>query len=198
MGVRPAHSHSGPTHDDITYDAIARAFDRKLEMHEETKALMMTHYSERLKTLNQAALFRMALLPSPAVILRTPGLWVPLVVVENVHILPGIPWLCERMLDANRARFRTASGAFSRLLLYTRLPESNIADALTDAQNKFAKDCAIGSYPQVLRNAPPSRNFVMVSIEGRDATQVHACAQYIMQAVPELSTEPISHSAPAS
>eukprot|EP00884_Botryococcus_braunii_P012511 jgi/Botrbrau1/21260/Bobra.39_2s0052.1 len=71
----------GPTHDDVTYEAIAKAFGLKLAQHGPTVALMQEHYEKRGVELNAARL-RMAALPIGAEVLTTPGLWVPLV---NVH-----------------------------------------------------------------------------------------------------------------
>ena len=42
----------------------------------------------------------------PSTVLSVPGLWVPLVVVENVHILPGVPVLFERMINSQKERLR--------------------------------------------------------------------------------------------
>ena len=101
----PAHHRRtgiGPTHDDKTYAAIAAAFGRTLERHAPTVAIMQQHYGARGVELNEARL-RMAELPTPAdEVLVTPGLWVPLAVVDRVYVLPGIPRLFQSMISAHQ------------------------------------------------------------------------------------------------
>jgi molybdopterin-biosynthesis enzyme MoeA-like protein len=80
----------------------------KLALHQPTVDLMQQHYSARGLELNEARL-RMATLPSPAEeVLVTPGTWVPLVVVQGVHILPGIPKLFQSMITAHQVRAAAA------------------------------------------------------------------------------------------
>ncbi len=64
----------GPTHDDVTYEALAQAFGVELRLHAPTVELMREHYSQRGLELNEARL-RMATLPHPAEVLVTPGTW---------------------------------------------------------------------------------------------------------------------------
>eukprot|EP01066_Platyproteum_vivax_P014268 Platyproteum_vivax@DN6398_c0_g2_i2.p1 len=75
----------GPTHDDITYLALARAFNDELTYHEPTLHLMNEYFKEKKPEslpLNEARR-RMALLPSRSKVYTTEGLWVPLAVLEN-------------------------------------------------------------------------------------------------------------------
>ena len=71
-----------------------------LELHEPTVLRMQEHYTKRGLELNSARL-RMATLPSPAEVLYTEGLWVPLVHLEGIYVLPGIPRLFQAMLTAH-------------------------------------------------------------------------------------------------
>lgn len=74
----------------------------KLRLHEPTVARMRQSYEKRGVELNEARL-RMATLPDPAdEVLFTPDLWVPLVVLQGVYILPGIPNLFRRMVSAHQ------------------------------------------------------------------------------------------------
>lgn len=78
-------------------------------MHQPTVARMQEHYTKRGVELNSARL-RMATLPAPAEVLFTEGIWVPLVNLQGVYILPGIPRLFQAMISAHQVR-RQGSGA---------------------------------------------------------------------------------------
>ena len=70
----------GPTHDDVTYPAIAAALGREVRVHEATLARMKVHYESKGLEVNEMRL-RMATLPEPDEVLFTEGMWVPLAVV---------------------------------------------------------------------------------------------------------------------
>ncbi len=166
----------GPTHDDRTYEGVARAFDRKLAYREDVLARMEEHHQALGKGPLNDARKRMALMPEGCQLLQGPApLWVPVVVVENVHVLPGVPTLFESMLSGIQERF---SGVLRhRVLLYTDGYEGDIADALAREQAAHPQ-VAIGSYPQYGSEKHPAqkRYNVMVTIEGEDAALVEEMA----------------------
>lgn len=167
----------GPTHDDKTYEAIAKAFDLKLVYHNEALDNLQSHMQAREpEQVITEARKRMALLPDSCEVLWTKGIWVPLAVVRNVYILPGIPSLFELMLDGARERFKGERK--ERILIFTQMAESDIAEDLSRIQNKFP-DVAIGSYPKIAE-----RDFkVMISLEGRNRVRVELAAQEVESAV---------------
>lgn len=135
----------GPTHDDITYASIAKACNVDLKQHPPTVQKMEEHYKQRNIELNEARL-RMALLPSPADdVLSTPGLWVPLVVIQSIYILPGIPRLFTSMIEANKERFR--GPAALSVTLFSNAGEGDLADALSLVAEQHGAAVRIGSYP---------------------------------------------------
>ncbi|KAJ9524098.1 hypothetical protein QJQ45_022546 [Haematococcus lacustris] len=133
----------GPTHDDVTYPALATAFGVQLALHQPTVELMKTSYAKRGMELNEARL-RMATLPSPAEVLHSPGTWVPLVNLQGVYILPGIPSLFRQLITAHQDRF--SGPAFLEAALYSVPGESFIADQLSAVAAAHPK-VSIGSYP---------------------------------------------------
>jgi molybdenum cofactor synthesis domain-containing protein len=175
-----AHDHVftsggiGPTHDDVTYEAVARAFGRTLTLHAPTFERMRAHYIA--KDGNDGALNaarrRMAELPSGAeVLLPGANLWVPVVYVENVYVLPGIPSLFELLLDGMKERF--TGEPIHRRLVYTWKPEGDIAAGLDSLQKRYPM-VQIGSYPHP--GAKDHRG--LVTLESTDAENlVRAAAE---------------------
>lgn len=165
----------GPTHDDKTYEGVARAFGRDLAYDEAVLERMRQHYEERGRGEINAARRRMALLPRGCAVLPVPALWVPVVVVENVYVLPGVPVMFERMLHAVADRF---TGEPQHLVvLHTDAYEGDIAEVLTAAQDRNP-GVRIGSYPQFRENRECN---VMVTLEGADSSLVERVAQGLLE-----------------
>lgn len=159
----------GPTHDDITYDSIAEAFNFPLIEHVPTIKSMLYHY--KTEVLNKGQL-RMATIPQSESVFQTPGLWVPLVQTKNVLIFPGVPLLFKRMIDnwfEKELHNFIQKGKLTvsprmRISVKTSWKESDIAERLAELQksvNKF--DIALGSYPKLFEDGS---TFVIVSISG--------------------------------
>ncbi|KAG0135275.1 MoaB/Mog domain-containing protein [Tuber indicum] len=152
----------GPTHDDITYSSIAKAFNLPLTLHNETWA-RMRKLSKSSKTNPPfdwetpspmlTAKQRMALLPTgPNVrnVYISPDLWVPICIVDNVHILPGIPRIFEQLLEGLRPLLNVDNhNKQTRVLISTPMKESEIAGFLTELQEKVKeRRIKVGSYPR--------------------------------------------------
>ncbi|KAI2621277.1 molybdopterin binding domain-containing protein [Hypoxylon sp. NC1633] len=161
----------GPTHDDITYESIAKAFGLKLVLHDEAYERMKkltksskSHqdFSWDVESPAKTARLRMVRLPidesddlaKQALFVRD-NLWVPISVVNgNIHILPGVPRLFESLLDGLKPfiidRLVDPEGkGICRVIISTPLGESAIADYLTELAAKVApKGVKVGSYPR--------------------------------------------------
>jgi len=165
--LRGGRGLSEKTHDDITYPALAAAFDSPLELHEETAARMrrMSHarpnaapFDWDTPSATLTARMRMAMLPSgpkTKVIYVADDQWVPVSVVNyNVHILPGVPGLFVQLLEGLKAvllgdKRLDHERKATRVLISTPLMESDIAEFLTTLQERVAvKGVKIGSYPR--------------------------------------------------
>ncbi|KAK4450011.1 MoaB/Mog domain-containing protein [Podospora aff. communis PSN243] len=161
----------GPTHDDITYSSIAKAFGLPLVLHQEAYALMkklskphpgQPDFSWDVDSPARRAKLRMIEVPtdvnrdlSKQFIFPCEELWVPIAVVNgNVHILPGVPRLFERLLDGLKPHIAdrlvdTEGNATARVLISTPLPESEVAPYLTElAAVVEPKGVKVGSYPR--------------------------------------------------
>ncbi|GLI70078.1 hypothetical protein VaNZ11_014851 [Volvox africanus] len=153
----------GPTHDDVTYEAVAEAMGVSLQLHQPTVERMKLSYAARGMELNEARL-RMATLPTPSEVLFTEGLWVPLVNVGGVYVLPGIPRLFQAMIRAHQERFTGV--AFQSAALFTHVGESDLAQPLSAVAVKHP-NVAIGSYPNTSADVSPSYK-VKLAFSSRD------------------------------
>ncbi|KAL1865431.1 hypothetical protein VTK73DRAFT_5245 [Phialemonium thermophilum] len=161
----------GPTHDDITYASIAKAFNLPLVLHEEAYERMkqMSKTSRTQSNFNwdedspaRRAKLRMVQLPldtskdlKPQCIFPRDDMWVPVSVVNgNIHILPGVPRLFEALLKGLKPhllpRLTDPEGkGITRITIATPLPESAVADYLTKlAAVVEPKGVKVGSYPR--------------------------------------------------
>ncbi|KAK4125470.1 Molybdopterin binding protein [Parathielavia appendiculata] len=161
----------GPTHDDITYKSIAKAFNLPLVLHKPAHALMRKlskphpnqpafRWDEDSPALR--AKLRMVELPTDVsrpleeqTLFPCADLWVPVAVVNgNVHILPGVPRLFEKLLQGLTAfilpRLTDPEGkGIVRVTISTPLPESEVAGYLAElAERVEQKGVKVGSYPR--------------------------------------------------
>ncbi|MBY0355619.1 MAG: competence/damage-inducible protein A [Rickettsiales bacterium] len=132
----------GPTHDDITTAAIAKAFSVSLELNAQAHELLQSHYEP--DQLNAARL-KMAYLPVGATLIANPVSSAPGFQMENVFVMAGVPRIMQAMFDDLRPRLR--GGAVTQsMTLHTNLPEGAYAAALTELQQRY-DGTEIGSYP---------------------------------------------------
>ena len=130
----------GPTHDDVTIEGVARAFGREVVRHPELEAMLRGYFGDGI---NEARL-RMADAPDGSELIREGDLRWPVLAVQNVIVLPGVPELFRKKFEAIRERFRAAP--FFIRVIYTREDEFDIASRLDDVAAKHS-DVDIGSYP---------------------------------------------------
>jgi len=190
----------GPTHDDITYQSIAKAFDLPLILHEgaleKMKKLSKPHPSQKdfswdVDSPARKAKLRMIELPydkdlpdEDQVIFTAEDLWVPMNVVNgNVHILPGIPRLFEKMLTGLKPRLvprltdPEGKGVY-RILFSTPMAESEVAGYLTELSGRTEpKGVKVGSYPRWGK----SRN--SVTLVGRDKEFMESLVEEVEKGV---------------
>ncbi len=157
----------GPTHDDITMEGVARAYGVPLVERPELVALMRA----RMGPLNRAAL-RMARLPEGARLVPDPSLRFPLVVMDRVYILPGVPSLMRRKFEAAAAGWD--AGPNHSTSVRTGERETAIAERLERAVARWP-GVRIGSYPRGEGGA----RYVLVSIDGPEAAEVEACRAWL-------------------
>ena len=158
----------GPTHDDITVDAVAAALGLSVEIHPEARALLERYYETR-GGLNDARL-RMARVPAGASLIPNRMSGAPGIRIGNVFLMAGVPSITAGMLDALTGSLEGGLPVLSTTL-GCWVAESEVADLLRTTE-KAHDGCAIGSYP-FFREGRVGANFVIRSV---DQAGLDACA----------------------
>ena len=135
----------GPTHDDITADAIAAAFGVSIGEHPEAAALLEERYA-LMKTEFTAARRRMARVPDGASLIANPVSGAPGFQTGNVFTLAGVPQIVEGMLGDIGHRLQTGEIVRSVTVRGADLREGDLAEALSELTAQF-EGISIGSYP---------------------------------------------------
>ena len=150
----------GPTHDDITVDAIAAALGVPVIVHPEARAVL-EHYYETRGGLTDARL-RMARVPKGADLIPNRMSGAPGIRIGNLFILAGVPHITAGMLDALTGTLEGGLPVLSRTV-GAWVAESEIADLLRETEHAH-EGVAIGSYP-FFRDGRVGSNFVVRATE---------------------------------
>jgi molybdenum cofactor synthesis domain-containing protein len=137
----------GPTHDDITADAIAKAFGVPCEYDARAYALLEANYATRQMEFTEARK-RMARMPRGAEHIDNPVSVAPGFKIGNVHVMAGVPAIFQAMLDSVVPTLRTGAKLLS-VTIPCPLPEGVIGVPLGEIQKEHP-DTIIGSYPKFL------------------------------------------------
>jgi molybdenum cofactor synthesis domain-containing protein len=163
----------GPTHDDITVDAIARALGVAVTVHPKARAILEAYYATR-GGLTEARL-RMARVPDGAELIENKMSGAPGIRHGNIFILAGIPHIATLMLEALAGQLQGGAPLLSRTI-GCWAPESEVADLLGETERAHAL-CRIGSYP-FFREGRVGANFV---IRSTDEGALEACASDLLR-----------------
>jgi molybdenum cofactor synthesis domain-containing protein len=152
----------GPTHDDITADAVAKAFGVPLPIRPEVEADMRRYFGERL---NEARL-RMARVPEGGELFYAEGIIAPGFRIGNVHVMAGVPKIMQSMFAAIAPTLKTGPRVLSETIL-ADAKEGDVGTPLADIQRRHP-EVSIGSYP-FQDERGHNTNLV---VRGRDAEEV--------------------------
>ena len=152
----------GPTHDDITVDAVAAAFGVPVVIDPGARRILEDYYRNRPGALTETRL-RMARVPEGAELIVNPYSGAPGIRIANVYILAGVPAIAASMLEGLSGKLEGGSPVVS-VTIGARAAESDVADLLreTEAANPGV---AIGSYP-FFNDGRFGANFVIRSEDG--------------------------------
>jgi len=157
----------GPTHDDITVDAIAAALGVGVIVHPKARAMLEKHYEERGGTTE--ARLRMARVPEGAELIENRLSGAPGVRFGNIFILAGIPGVAAQMLASLEGELQGGKPMLSGTI-GCWVPESEVAELL-GAVERDHQGCQIGSYP-FYKDGRAGANFV---VRGTDQAGLDAC-----------------------
>ena len=166
----------GPTHDDITAEAIAAAFSVPISVRDDARAILAAHYARSGTELNEARL-RMARIPEGARLIDNPISRAPGFSLGNVHVMAGVPNIFEAMLASVLPTLTGGDPLLSQSLRVMR-GEGEIAKPLADLAAEFA-DLSFGSYPFV-KDGAYGTNLV---VRGTDAARLDAAMIRLAAAV---------------
>ena len=134
----------GPTHDDITADCIAAAFDTPIDIRDDARALLQAHYDRSGQELNTARL-RMARIPDGATLIDNPVSTAPGFTLGNVHVMAGVPSVFQAMIASVLPTLSGGAPLLSRSLRVVR-GEGDIAGPLGEFAARHP-NLSVGSYP---------------------------------------------------
>ena len=132
----------GPTHDDITAAAIAKAFNVPLHEDPEARAMLLQHYGEA--DLTEARL-KMAQVPTGSKLIENPVSKAPGFQIENVLVMAGVPKIFAALVDSALPTLAGGTPVASGTLV-TAVGESLIADLMAEVETAHA-GLSLGSYP---------------------------------------------------
>jgi molybdenum cofactor synthesis domain-containing protein len=157
----------GPTHDDITADAVAAAFGVAIDVRADARAILEAHYQRTGLELNAARL-RMARIPEGASLIDNPVSAAPGFTLGNVHVMAGVPAIFQAMVAGVLPGLTGGDPLLSQSIDVPR-GEGEIATALGELAARYP-DLSFGSYPWV-RNGAFGTQLV---IRGTDSARMDA------------------------
>lgn len=152
----------GPTHDDITADAVAEAFGRTIGVRDDARAILAAHYAARGVEFTEARM-RMARIPEGATLIDNPVSAAPGFSVENCHVMAGVPNIFQAMVEGLLPRLGHGAPLLSRNWQLF-VPEAAAADALR-ALAEARDGVAFGSYPFITDDGRYGTNLVARSTD---------------------------------
>ena len=163
----------GPTHDDITADAVATAFGVALPEHPDAMAILGRRYGDEFNTARR----RMARIPEGGTLIANPVTDAPGFQIGNVFVMAGVPKIMTAMLEDVAPRLRTGAVVHARTVRVTGVGEGAIADLLTAAA-RAEREISFGSYP--FGHGSGGELGTNLVVRGRDAAKVEAAVEGLL------------------
>ncbi len=156
----------GPTHDDVTMEAVAGAFDREMTEHPDA----IEWFEEETEYARSDLVDGTSHLPDGSRMVPNPHGVAPGAVVENVYVLPGVPEEMMGMFEVIESEF--SGTIMATAVVHSENPESSMVDVLREVTERF--DVRVGSYPN---------GTVRIKVQGEDPSEVDAAAAWLEERV---------------
>ncbi len=170
----------GPTHDDITAQAVSKAFNRKYEVHKEAFKILESYYKPG--EFNEGRQ-KMVWMPKGAELILNPTSGAPGFKVENVFCLPGVPSILKSMLGGLKNMIVGGEPILSHTISL-RTVESEIAHLLSKVQENN-RDVEIGSYPFF----HAGKLGVSIVIRSEKQSKIDECNSQILEFINKMKLE---------
>jgi molybdenum cofactor synthesis domain-containing protein len=170
----------GPTHDDITAQAVSKAFNRKYEVHKEAFKILESYYKQG--EFNEGRQ-KMVWMPKGAELILNPTSGAPGFKVENVFCLPGVPSILKSMLGGLKNMIVGGEPILSHTISL-RTVESEIAHLLSKVQENN-RDVEIGSYPFF----HAGKLGVSIVIRSEKQSKIDECNSQILEFINKMKLE---------
>ena len=172
----------GPTHDDITTESVAAAFNVKVERNQEAMRRLEQHYKGTEIVLNEVRK-KMADIPVSATLIDNPVSAAPGFQLENVYVMAGVPAIMQSMFESLSASLKCGTIP-TRLTVQCATGEGNVAHILEQISNKY-ETVSVGSYPWF----KPGQFGTAVVLTGLDESLVSNAAKELCQLVKHAGFE---------
>jgi len=163
----------GPTHDDVTIEALAKAFGRRVVRAPEFEALLRELYGSRLTE----AHLKMADVPEGSELVSNEQVRWPTILIVNVYVFPGIPEILRAKFPVLRDRFRQEP--WTLRMVFTRLDEGVLKEPLDRVVERFPT-VQVGSYPRL---SDPEYH-VKITLEAKDRKAVEEATEALLASLP--------------
>lgn len=170
----------GPTHDDITADAIAKAFSVPIDHDPRAMKILTEHYDNRKMEFTTARQ-RMARIPQGAELIDNPVSVAPGFKIGNVHVMAGVPSVFQAMLEGISPTLPHGSKMLSEAI-DCPFGEGTIGDGLGEIQKEHP-DTSIGSYPKFDGKTYSTQ----IVIRGREQSDINRAAGDVRELLKDLS-----------
>lgn len=172
----------GPTHDDITADAVATAFGVSIDFDPRAVAVLETYYAEVGREITPARM-RMARIPEGAELIDNPVSRAPGFRLGNVFVMAGVPQIMQAMMN-NIAPLLEGGVTIASRTIETRIGEGDLGVPLSEIQDRYA-DVSIGSYPYEFRGGFGAN----IVLRSRDTEQLGRAEAAVREMVERLKQQ---------
>ena len=176
----------GPTHDDITADAVAAAFNRSIDIRDDAREILERWYENSGTELTEARL-RMARIPDGAALIDNPVTGAPGFQLENVFVLAGVPKIVAGMLQDVSGRIEGGAVVKSETVRVENAREGDMAARLKEIEADH-EGVSIGSYPWFEDTAEGLRRGVALVARSSDAGALEAAKAALERLAKDIET----------